>query len=187
MDVRGFALSGPMILVFLPVLTLPGRFPAERGAILMNTRGFTLLELVLVLLLAGLLAALVMPSVSGTLESSRLRSGAAQIRATFALARTLSASDARERSVVFDVDRVQYEIAGEGRRRILPDGIWIRSIRVGDIAVDGDRLSASPGLPRVRFFPDGSAEDAEIVLTSAGGGRLAVAVDSLTGLAEARR
>ncbi len=153
----------------------------------MNNRGFTLLEMVLVLLLAGLLTALVVPSVSGTLESSRLRSGAAQVRATFALARTLSASEARERSVVFDVDRVEYEIAGEGRHRILPDGIWIRSIRVGDVLVDGDRLSGAPGLPRVRFFPDGSADDVEVVLTSAGGGRLTVAVDSLTGLAEARR
>ncbi len=153
----------------------------------MDTRGFTLLELVLVLLLAGLLTALVVPSVSETLESSRLRSGAAQIRTTFALARTLSASKARERSVVFDIDRVEYEIAGEGRRRILPDGIWIRSIRVGDVVVDGDRLSGEPGLPRVRFFPDGSAENAEVVLTSPGGGRFAIAVDSLTGLAEARR
>ncbi len=89
--------------------------------------------------------------------------------------------------MVFDVDRVEYEIAGEGRRRVLPDGVWIRSIRVGDVTVDGDRLSGDPGLPRVRFFPDGSADDVEVVLTSAGGGRFAVAVDALTGLAEARR
>ncbi len=153
----------------------------------MNSREVALFELVLVLLFGGLVAALAVPPVSDTLESSRLRSGAAQIRATFALARTLSASEGRERSVVFDVDRVEYEIAGEGWRRILPDGIWIRSIRVGDVVVDGDRLSDEPGLPRVRFFPDGSAEDAEVVLTSAGGGWFAVAAGSVTGRAEAQR
>ncbi len=154
----------------------------------MKTRsGFTLLEMVLVLLLAGLLTALVVPSVSGMIESSRLRVGAAEVRATVTLARTLSASGGRERAVVFDVDRVEYGIAGEGRRRVLPDGVWIRSIRVGDVLVDGDRLSAEPGVPRVRFFPDGSAEEAEVVLASTGGGQLTVKVDPLTGLAEARR
>jgi len=153
----------------------------------MRARGFTLLELILVLLLAGILATLVAPSVSGTLESSRLRAGAAQMRATFSLARTLSASGGRERSVIFDVDREEYGIAGESRRHDLPDGVWIRSIRVGGVLVDGDRLSREPGLPRVRFFPDGSAEEAEVVLASTGGGRLTVAVDPLTGLAEAAR
>lgn len=148
-------------------------------------RGFTLLELIMVLLLAGMLAAIVVPSFSGTLESSRLRGGAAEIRATFSLARTLSASSGRERSVVFDLDRGEYGIAGERRRRSLPDGIWIRSIRVGDAQVDGDRLSHEPGVPRVRFFPDGSAEEAEVVLTSTGGGRFRVVVDPLTGMAEA--
>ncbi len=152
----------------------------------MNARGFTLLELVLVLLLAGLMVALVVPSVSGTIESSRLGAGAAQLRATFALARTLSASDARERSVVFDLEGMEYGIAGE-RRRLLPDGIWIRSIRIGDVVVDGERVSGEPGLPRLRFFPDGSSENAEIVLASTGGGRVTVVVDPLTGIAEARK
>ncbi len=153
----------------------------------MRAREFTLIELVIVLLIAGLLAGLVAPSVSGTLESSRLRAGAAQVRATCSLARTLSASAQRERSVVFDVDRVEYEIAGEGRRRTFPDGIWIQSIRVGDVLVDGERLSGDPGLPRIRFFPDGSSEEAEVVLKSSGGELLRVVVDPLTGLAEARR
>ncbi len=153
----------------------------------MRARGFTLLELVLVLLLAGLLTAFVVPSVSGTLESSRLRAGAAQLRATFSVARTLSASGARERSVVLDLEGGEYGIAGEARRRLLPDGIWIRSIRVGDAVVDGERVSGEPVLARVRFFPDGSAEEAEVVLASSGGGRLTVLVDPLTGMAEARR
>ena len=44
-------------------------------------RGFTLLELVIVLFLAGLIAALVVPSFSGTLESSRLQTTTAATRA----------------------------------------------------------------------------------------------------------
>ncbi len=153
----------------------------------MRARGFTLLELVLVLFLAGLLAALVAPTVSGTLESSRLREGAARLRATFSLARTLSASGARERSVVFDLAGGEYKISGEDRARPLPEGVRIRSIRVGGLLVEGDAVSPGDVLPRVRFFPDGAAEDAEVVLASSGGGTMAVVVVSLTGIAEARR
>ncbi len=151
----------------------------------MRARGFTLLELVLVLFLAGLLAALVAPSISGTLESSRLRGEAARVRATFSLARTLSASGGRERSVVFDLERREYGIAGEERRRLLPEGIRIQSLRVGDAVVDPERVPPGSAAPRVRFFPDGSAEETEVVLVSGGGGRFVVAVDPLTGLSEA--
>lgn len=139
-------------------------------------RGYTLLELVVVLVLAGLLMSVVIPSVSGTLESSRLRSGAAEVRATFNLARTLAASGGRERVVTFHLDRGAYDVGGE--ERLVPDGVSIAAARAGTEAVEQGEL-------RVRFFPDGSAEEAEVVLTSRGGGRLRVTVDPLTGIAEA--
>jgi prepilin-type N-terminal cleavage/methylation domain-containing protein len=67
--------------------------------------GFTLLELIVVLLLAGLVAALVAPSFSGALDSSRLRSGAAEVRSVLTLARTLAASGSRPRDVAFDIGK----------------------------------------------------------------------------------
>lgn len=142
--------------------------------------GFTLLELIVVLFLAGLVAALVAPSFSGTLESSRLRSGAAEVRAALTLARTLAASGSRVRAVAFDVERGEYAVDGETRKYLLPEGIRIESARVGTAAVEEERF-------RVRFFPDGSAEGAEIVVASQAGGRLRVTVDPLTGIAEAGR
>lgn len=138
--------------------------------------GFTLLELVIVLLLAGMLLSVVIPSVSGTLESGRLRSGAAEVRATFNLARTLAASGGRERVVTLHLDRGAYGVDGE--ERLVPEGVEIASARAGAETVERGDL-------RVRFFPDGSAEEAEVVLTSRAGGRLRVTVDPLTGIAEA--
>jgi len=142
-------------------------------------RGFTLLELVVVLLILGLLAALVAPTISGTLDSGRLRSGAAEMRAVFTLARTLAISAGREREVIVDRTRGLYGVDGEGERR-LPEGVGILSARVGDRTAEEDTF-------RVRFYPDGSAEGTVVVLSAAGGGGLRVAVDPLTGIAEAVR
>lgn len=142
--------------------------------------GFTLLELVVVLFIAGMIAAVVLPSFSGTLESARLRAGAADVRATLSFARALSAGQARERDVMFDLASGEYAVAGNDKRR-LPEGVQVRSVRVGDVVVERDRLAADAPPARVRFFPDGSAWEAEVVLASAGGGTLRVVVEPLTG------
>jgi len=142
-------------------------------------RGFTLLELVVVLLILGLLAALAAPTISGTLESGRLRSGAAEMRAVFTLARTLAVSGGKERAVIVDRARGLYGVDGEEERR-LPEGVEVSSARVGDRAEEGDTF-------RVQFYPDGSAEETEVVLAASGAGGLRVAVDPLTGIAEAVR
>ncbi len=147
---------------------------ARRGA------GFTLLELVAVLALAGLFLAVVLPTFSGTLESGRLRSGTWEVRATLALARTLAASGAREKSVSFDLSRGEYGVVGEPALRALPEGIRFAALRLG-----AEEDPVQEGIARVRFSADGSADDAEIVLASSGGGSLRVVVEPLTGLAEA--
>jgi len=139
--------------------------------------GFSLLELIVVLALAGIFLSLVLPSFSGTLESARLRSGAAEVRATLSRARTLAAFGGRERGVSFDLDRRAYGIPGE-EERLLPDGIRIAEAVVG-------MKRSEEGSVRVRFYPDGSAEEAEFVVVSGGGGRLRVTVDPLTGIVEA--
>ncbi len=143
--------------------------------------GFTLVELLVVLALAGLFLAIVVPTLSGTLESARLRSGTAEVRATLALARTLAAAGARDRSVSFNLSTGEYGIDGEPRTRRLPDGIRIASVVLG-----AQPEPAQEGIARVRFALDGSADEAEVSLASAGGGSLSVVVEPLTGLAEVR-
>lgn len=138
--------------------------------------GFSLLELVLVLALAGLLAAVVVPSLPGALESARLRGSAADVRATLALARTLAVSDGRSRTVAFDLGRGEYGIDEGARKRLLPEGIRLSAVRVSDVA-------AESGVARVRFYPDGSADAAEVAIASEGGGGARVSVDPLTGIA----
>lgn len=137
--------------------------------------GFSLLELLLVIALAGMLAALVVPSLTGTLESARLRGSAGEVRAALTLARTLAVSEARSRFVDFDLGRGEYGVSGDARKWLLPEGIRLSSIRLGSAEADH-------GVVRVRFYPDGSADEAEVAVSSTGGGSRRVSVDPLTGI-----
>jgi general secretion pathway protein H len=141
----------------------------------MGRRAFSLLELLLVIAIMGMLAAVVLPSLPGALESARLRGSAGEVRATLTLARTLAVSESRSRAVAFDLGRGEYGIDGDSRKWALPEGIRVAVLRRGDAA-------AERGVLRVRFYPDGSADEAEVALSSSGGGRLRVSVDPLTGI-----
>lgn len=138
--------------------------------------GFSLLELIVVIAILGMLAALALPALPGALESARLRGSAGEVRATLTLARTLAVSEARGRSVAFDLGKGEYGIDGDARKWVLPDGIRLAVIRPGGEA-------AERGVVRVRFRPDGSADEAEVAIASAGGGTIRVTVDPLTGIA----
>lgn len=124
----------------------------------------------------GMLAALALPALPGALESARLRGSAAEVRATLTLARTLAVSEARGRSVAFDLGSGVYGIDGDARKRLLPDGIRLAAVRLGDAV-------AERGVVRVRFRPDGSADEAEVAISSSSGGMMRISVDPLTGIA----
>ena len=141
----------------------------------MGRRAFSLLELLLVIAILGMLAAVVLPSLPGALESARLRGSAWEVRATLTLARTLAVSESRSRAVAFDLGRGEYGIDGDSRKWALPEGIRVAALRRGDAA-------AEHGVLRVRFYPDGSADEAEVALSSSGGWTLRVRVDPLTGI-----
>ena len=140
--------------------------------------GFTLVELIVVLAILATLVALAAPSFSRTIASARLRSGASEVRSTLARARSLAVAGGRVRSVVFDLEKGGYGIDNEASPRSLPDPVRWESLRVL-----GDRKER--GGARVRFFPDGSAEEAEVTVALPDGGRIRVTVDPLTGIVEA--
>ena len=140
----------------------------------MRTKGFTFVELIVVLAILAGLAALVAPSFSRTVASARLRTAASDVRSTFARTRALAVATARERSAVFDLSRGEFGVDNEAVR-VLPE-----TIRLGAVLPGGDPLDR--GSVRVRFFPDGGGEEVEISVKAEDGGALRVTVDPLTGL-----
>ena len=129
------------------------------------------------LVILAAVAALVAPSISRTIVSARLRSAASDVRTSLARGRALAVAGAEERAVAFDLSRGEFGVDNEAMR-LLPDTIRLGVVLPGEVRKE-------QGDVRVRFFPDGSGDEAEISVTAEDGGTLRVTVDPLTGLSEA--
>lgn len=73
--------------------------------------GFTLIEIMLVLMLIGILSAISMPSLKGFTVSTRLKSSARSIRDMLHFARDMAVTEGISYLVVFDLDRNRYWLA----------------------------------------------------------------------------
>ncbi len=141
-------------------------------------RGFTLVELLVVLFILSIFTALAAPSFHRTMVSARLRVSAAEVRAAFGKARSLAVAAGRVRTVVFDLEKGEFGLDNEVLRRAFAE-----PIRLGGVRVGGEEQAE--GEARVRFYPDGTAEEAEVSVDSGDGGEIRVRLDPLTGIAEA--
>ena len=145
--------------------------------------GFTLIELMVVLVVLGILAASIAPSFSGTREEARLRSSAAQLVALMRLASSQSLATNRpcrvrilseNRRYVLETQqdgvegRAGYQPAEQlpGYSGTLPETIRIRLIdnpeRTAPPSKAARFLAATNRGDAVHFYPDGTA-DARIV------------------------
>lgn len=123
-----------------------------------HSPGFTLIELLVVLVLLALAMGLAVPPLMQAAERGRLQRATAQAYAALRQAHTQAFS--RNETVILNLRET------------------IRDSRV--------ELSIRPStdkIPRVIFYPDGSATPAQLVL-SHGGGRRIIKIDWLTGNAE---
>lgn len=136
--------------------------------------GFTLLELLVVLTIAGLLVALVPPALSAALPGAKLSAATRGFVATLRESRNLAIGRGIEVDVIFDTEEHQIEIA-DLRPQDLPGGI--------NIDVRGQALAADNRLFVLRFYPDGSSSGA-VVQISQGRSAYLVDVDWLLGTVE---
>jgi prepilin-type N-terminal cleavage/methylation domain-containing protein len=77
-----------------------------------HTAGFTLIELVIVVLIAGILAAAAAPKYAESLASFRLQAAAQRIAGDIRYARRLAQQYSATQSIVFDVATSSYTITG---------------------------------------------------------------------------
>lgn len=120
-------------------------------------RGFTLLELIIVISLISLILGISTVFLAGALSSSKLSSTVREIKATIRHARALAQSTGGSQSIVIDLDSRTYSIQGRAQKDI-PDDV---NIMVVD-NVKGEEISN--GSYRMVFNATGGIDGGRIIL-----------------------
>lgn len=121
-------------------------------------RGFTLLEMLAVIILIGIAAAAVSISVAHGLASARINAAAGELAASLRATRTQAIVRGEQR--VFEMDTRGETYRGADKRDVrLPKGLELSVTSAASDQSGGDRA-------RIRFFPDGSSTGGRITLRS---------------------
>ena len=139
----------------------------------MRQAGVTLLELLIVIALMGIVAALVVPMFGGPVSTSELRATARQLAAGLRLARSEAVSERRETFLVVDVAGKRFKVDREAREHALPSKVDLKLF-----TAQNDLVSENVGA--IRFYPDGGSNGGRITVAS-GPRKFDVDVDWLTG------
>jgi len=141
-------------------------------------RGFTILELLLVMLLLALVAAVSYTSLLRGSSSLHLRTSSRDVLNTFRYARERAVSEQTGMIVTVDVDNqaltLSNNLGDDPKTLTLPS-----DVKINRIALSGEEVTDSS--MTVRFLPNGSADEAEVLLQSESGLQLDIITDPLTG------
>jgi general secretion pathway protein H len=135
--------------------------PAATGIIVIllagkNSRGFSLLELVLVLMVLGLSGLIVVPNVEKGLRDRDLRRSALALAAAARDLRSQALQKGVPQRLVLNLSESSYRIS---RNEIhFPSGVRIASVAGGEVLENGSR--------QFLFFPNGSTFGGRIDLSS---------------------
>lgn len=139
----------------------------------MSARGFTLLELIVVLAITAMAIALVGPALGTGASGSELRAAARDLAAGLRVTRGEAIRRQRETALELDVETRRYRIGGDPRVYPLPEKLDIKLV-TAEAEITGEHTGA------IRFYPDGSSTGGRITL-AAGERHYDVDVHWLTG------
>lgn len=165
---------------------------APRGFVTGPSRGFTMIELIVVVAIVAIVFAAVRPALTGLFRGARERSGLRGIVGILSFARTEAVARGRlvrvlcdlregvlwaERQVDPAVDRSQFELQSVlGRSQVrLPEVLTITDLTIGGQGAAGQPFGA------IYFYPDGHTDGASLSLIGASGRGLLVELSPTTG------
>jgi general secretion pathway protein H len=135
--------------------------------------GVTLLELMIVLVLMALIAAVMIPIFGSGVSTTELRSAARELAAGLRLARGQAIAQRTEAMLELDVAARNFRVPPDPRVHALPTGIELKLFTA-------QRDLVSDNIGAIRFYPDGGSDGGRVTL-AAGERKYDVDVDWLTG------
>ena len=141
-----------------------------------RSAGYTLLELMVVLVIVALGSMLVVPMVEGGWEAREVRRAARQIASTMHYCRGEAVALGQPQELVIDGVENSIHTTGWDRWAVLTDRAVIEDVRGGQAFGDG--------VVQILFYPNGSTSGAEVIVAGRQNRRelrLSVALDPLLG------
>jgi prepilin-type N-terminal cleavage/methylation domain-containing protein len=143
-----------------------------------GNNGFTLLELLIVVLVLALVLAVAYPSLSRGSDSIRLRATGRDVLNTLRYAREKAVTEQVGMKVTMERTKQTLVLTndlGDGTRTYnMPDSVKIQRIVLG-----GNEVQEGP--VSVRFLPNGSSDQVEVLLVSKNSSFLRIISDPITG------
>jgi general secretion pathway protein H len=145
-----------------------------------DTRGFTLLELIVVLAIAGLLFSLGGPSVRTLAATMEYRDAVRQIVSAAKNARRDAFAQGIPMDLLIDTDRNRYALSADSpsvsadQFAPLPEVLDITVVYAAEV-------SPRPGLAAIRFYPAGGSSGGEISVARPSGAGVHLTIDWLLG------
>lgn len=145
-----------------------------------STSGFTLLELVVVLAIAGLLFSLGGPSVRALYDTMEYRDAVRQIVSAAKNARRDAFATGEPMDLLLDTDQNRFALTADSpsikadQYDALPESLDITVVYAAEV-------SPQPGLAAIRFYPAGGSSGGEITIMRPGGAGVHLTIDWLLG------
>jgi len=153
-------------------VSLPPREASSR-AVRRADRGMSLIELLVVLMLMSLVAAMAVPFLSGGVSGTELKGAAREVAAGLRFARSGAVASRQETRLVLDLEHRTFRIDRDARLHTLPKLVDLKLFTAQSDLVD-EKTGA------IRFYPDGGSNGGRITI-AAGERKYEVDVDWLTG------
>jgi len=149
---------------------------ASRARLPMNPQrnaGVSLLELMIVLMIMAIVAAMVVPMFGSGVSNTQLRSAARQLASGLRLARSEAVAQRRETFLVLDVAGRRFKVDRDPQEHVLPRDVDLKLYTAQKDLVD-EKVGS------IRFYPDGGSNGGRITVGS-GERKYEIDVDWLTG------